>query len=38
VGYTRPSQVSREYRRQFGLPPQRDIARLKTFPDGYVAA
>jgi AraC-like DNA-binding protein len=38
VGYTSPSQFSREYRRLFGLPPQRDIARLKTFPDGFVAA
>ncbi|ODS02899.1 AraC family transcriptional regulator [Methyloceanibacter marginalis] len=38
VGYTSPSQFSREYRRLFGLPPQRDIARLKTFPDGFIAA
>ena len=38
VGYASPSQFSREYRRLFGLPPQRDIARLKEFPDGFVAA
>ena len=29
VGYESPSQFSREYRRQFGAPPLRDIARLK---------
>jgi AraC-like DNA-binding protein len=29
VGYTSPSQFSREYRRQFGDPPSRDIARLR---------
>lgn len=38
VGYTSPSQFSREYRRLFGLPPQRDIARLKAFPDGFITA
>lgn len=38
VGYTSPSQFSREYRRLFGLPPQRDIARLKTLPEGFIAA
>lgn len=38
VGYSSPSQFSREYRRLFGLPPQRDIARLKELPDGFVAA
>ena len=38
VGYTSPSQFSREYRRLFGLPPQRDIARLRDFPGGFVAA
>ena len=29
VGYQSPSQFSREYRRLFGAPPQRDIARLR---------
>jgi AraC-like DNA-binding protein len=29
VGYESPSQFSREYSRQFGAPPSRDIARLK---------
>ncbi|ODR94380.1 AraC family transcriptional regulator [Methyloceanibacter stevinii] len=38
VGYASPSQFSREYRRLFGLPPQRDIARLKDVPGGFVAA
>ncbi|MER7758133.1 AraC family transcriptional regulator [Streptomyces sp. NPDC097619] len=28
VGYDSPSQFSREYRRQFGLPPSEDAARL----------
>jgi AraC-like DNA-binding protein len=28
VGYDSPSQFSREYRRQFGAPPSRDVARL----------
>ena len=30
VGYESPSQFSREYRRLFGQPPQRDMARLRT--------
>jgi AraC-like DNA-binding protein len=30
VGYESPSQFSREYRRLFGLPPLRDIERLRT--------
>lgn len=30
VGYESPSQFSREYRRQFGAPPLRDIKRLQT--------
>ena len=30
VGYDSTSQFSREYRRQFGLPPSRDAARLRT--------
>ncbi len=29
VGYQSPSQFSREYRRLFGAPPQRDLARLR---------
>ncbi len=29
VGYESPSQFSREYARQFGLPPSRDAARLR---------
>jgi transcriptional regulator GlxA family with amidase domain len=29
VGYDNVSQFSREYRRQFGLPPGRDAARLR---------
>jgi AraC-like DNA-binding protein len=34
VGYDSPSQFSREYRRQFGVPPSVDVARLraKAFP------
>lgn len=33
VGYDSPSQFSREYRRLFGAPPLRDIARLKAAPE-----
>jgi transcriptional regulator GlxA family with amidase domain len=29
VGYDSASQFSREYRRQFGLPPRQDAARLR---------
>lgn len=29
VGYNSPSQFSREYRRMFGAPPQKDAARLR---------
>ncbi|WP_428981551.1 helix-turn-helix domain-containing protein [Nonomuraea composti] len=29
VGYDSPSRFSREYRRQYGLPPSRDAARLQ---------
>ena len=29
VGYESPSQFSREYGRQFGVPPKRDIAALR---------
>jgi AraC-like DNA-binding protein len=32
VGYDSTSQFTREYRRQFGLPPGRDAARLRTRP------
>ena len=34
VGYESPSQFSREYRRLFGNPPARDIARLKDSAPG----
>lgn len=33
VGYDSPSQFSREYRRLFGAPPLRDVARLRTVPE-----
>jgi AraC-like DNA-binding protein len=29
VGYESPSQFSREYKRTFGAPPGRDLARLR---------
>jgi AraC-like DNA-binding protein len=29
VGYEDPSYFSREYKKLFGAPPQRDIARLR---------
>lgn len=29
VGYESPNQFSREYARQFGLPPSKDVRRLK---------
>jgi len=32
VGYESPSQFSREYRRMFGAPPGRDLARLRGAP------
>lgn len=32
VGYESPSQFSREYRRLFGMPPLKDIARLRNDP------
>jgi AraC-like DNA-binding protein len=38
VGYESPSQFSREYRRQFGEPPARDIARLRASPEQALAA
>ena len=34
VGYESPSQFSREYARQFGMPPARDAARLRGMPVG----
>lgn len=30
VGYESPSQFTREYRRQFGLPPLRDVKRMRS--------
>jgi AraC-like DNA-binding protein len=38
VGYESPSQFSREYRRHFGEPPARDIARLRASPGLAVVA
>ena len=38
VGYESPSQFSREYRRHFGEPPARDIARLRASPSLPVVA
>lgn len=38
VGYESPSQFSREYRRHFGEPPLRDIARLRASPALAVVA
>jgi AraC-like DNA-binding protein len=32
VGYESPSQFSREYRRLFGAPPQRDVTRMRLAP------
>lgn len=34
VGYDSPSQFSREYSRQFGRPPGRDLERLRREPQG----
>ena len=34
VGYDSPSQFSREYSRQFGRPPGRDLERLRREPEG----
>ena len=34
VGYDSPSQFSREYSRQFGQPPGRDLERLRAEPLG----
>lgn len=33
VGYDSPSQFSREYRRQFGVPPSRDATQVRTAPE-----
>jgi AraC-like DNA-binding protein len=30
VGYENPSYFSRDYKKQFGAPPQRDIASLRS--------
>lgn len=38
VGYESPTQFSREYRRHFGEPPARDIARLRASPSLAVLA
>ncbi|MGH8233678.1 MAG: AraC family transcriptional regulator N-terminal domain-containing protein [Rhodanobacteraceae bacterium] len=38
VGYESPSQFTREYRRHFGEPPARDIARLRASPGLAVIA
>lgn len=38
VGYDSPSQFSREYKRLFGAPPQRDIDRLRSEPQHYADA
>lgn len=38
VGYESPSQFSREYKRLFGAPPQRDIERLRQQPQAYADA
>lgn len=37
VGYDSPSQFSREYRRLFGAPPQRDMGRLRAMPQVALA-
>ncbi|HEY5704035.1 MAG TPA: AraC family transcriptional regulator [Terrimicrobiaceae bacterium] len=37
VGYESPSQFSREYRRHFGAPPQRDISSLRHTPSFHQA-
>ncbi|AOT62204.1 transcriptional activator FtrA [Streptomyces rubrolavendulae] len=38
VGYDSPSQFSREYKRQFGVPPSVDAARLRRRVDHAAAA
>ncbi|GAA1281623.1 AraC family transcriptional regulator [Planotetraspora silvatica] len=37
VGYDSPSQFSREYRRQFGVPPSQDATRLRASAADHVA-
>ncbi|MBA8880836.1 AraC family transcriptional regulator [Phyllobacterium myrsinacearum] len=37
VGYESPSQFSREYRRLFGVPPGKDIVRLRSSPQPGLA-
>lgn len=37
VGYESPSQFSREYRRQFGAPPSKDIAEIRWLPEQAAA-
>lgn len=36
VGYESVSQFNREYSRQFGAPPRRDIRRMRELPGGGV--
>lgn len=38
VGYDSPSQFSREYRRQFGAPPLKDVSRLRAEPERFAEA
>ncbi|RVU43726.1 AraC family transcriptional regulator [Rubrivivax rivuli] len=38
VGYESPSQFSREYSRQFGAPPVRDISQLRQAPPALLGA
>lgn len=38
VGYDSPSQFSREYRRQFGAPPLKDVDRLRAAPERFAEA
>ena len=36
VGYENPSYFSRDYKKQFGAPPQRDIAKLRQRIDSAI--
>ena len=36
VGYESPTQFNREYKRQFGEPPRRDIQKMITTPAAVV--
>ncbi|NXY94213.1 AraC family transcriptional regulator [Streptomyces sp. BR123] len=38
VGYDSPSQFSREYKRQFGMPPRADAARMRGLADQVTAS